>query len=58
MALDPVDINPVEFTNETGPNLPLDDDGTDERYDSSNNNLEPTLTATCSDEHVDDDLYT
>ena len=25
------------------------------RYDSSNNNLEPTLTATCSDEHVDDD---
>ena len=56
VALDPVDINPVEFTkNETGPNLPLDDDGTDERYDSSNNNLEPTLTATCSDEHVDDD---
>mmetsp|Transcript_5244 Transcript_5244/g.11392 ORF Transcript_5244/g.11392 Transcript_5244/m.11392 type:complete len:282 (+) Transcript_5244:148-993(+) len=26
LALDPVDLNPVCFTNERGPNLPLDDD--------------------------------
>lgn len=29
LALDPVDINPIEFTNAKGSNLPLDDDATD-----------------------------
>jgi len=29
LALDPVDLNPIEFTNATGSNLPLDDDDTD-----------------------------
>ena len=29
LALDPVDMNPIEFTNPKGSNLPLDDDATD-----------------------------
>ena len=29
LALDPVDMNPIEFTNAKGSNLPLDDDATD-----------------------------
>mmetsp|Transcript_12817 Transcript_12817/g.22516 ORF Transcript_12817/g.22516 Transcript_12817/m.22516 type:complete len:289 (+) Transcript_12817:42-908(+) len=34
LSLDPVDLNPIEFSNEKGPNLPLDNDIDSNKYGS------------------------
>ena len=48
LALDPVDINSVEFTNKHGSNLSLPSNGGDDEKDSTS--LGIAITATCSDE--------
>ena len=53
LALDPVDINPVEFTNENGNNLPLNDN--DDSADMQSTNATTTaskhipISVTCTD---------
>ena len=48
VALDPVDINPIEFTNAKGSNLPLDDDKDDKK---------PYMYADCQEDESCDDSF-
>ncbi|KAL3922745.1 MAG: hypothetical protein SGILL_002036 [Bacillariaceae sp.] len=52
LALDPVDINPVEFTNEDGPNLPLSNDKSKDTSGSDEGHGMTTPTTALSSRHI------